>query len=97
MSSARIQHIKLQTLKLEKTIKWKTNAQCADLDEMVRAAKLKLDCGKDRTMELMPTTGFHEWVRFAYVITALYNRDRPDGAPQLLCLIRTAFIIIYFI
>ena len=92
MTSARIQHIKLQTLKLEPTIKWRSNAQCDDLDEMTRAAKLNLDCGKIRTMELMPSTDFHQWVRFAYVITALYNRDRPEGAPQLLCLIRTAFI-----
>ena len=56
MSSERIKKIKLQTIKLQSKIRWKNNANCADLSEMVRAAKLNLDCGIDRTMELMPST-----------------------------------------
>ena len=97
MSSARIQHIKLQTIKLEPTIQWKNNASCVDLREMAKAAKLGLDCGRDRTMEFMPTTGYHDWVHFAFVITKLYNRDRSDDAPELLCMIRTAYIIYLFL
>ena len=93
MKSETIQHIKLQTLKYKEIIQWKTNASCQTLKEAARAAKLGLDCGKNKTMELMPATNFHEWVHFAYVITKLYNRDRPDDAPELLCMIRTAYII----
>ena len=97
MSSERIKKIKLHTIKLQSKIKWRNNANCADLSEMVRAAKLNLDCGLDKTMELMPLTCFHQWVHFAFVITKLYNRDRPDDAPQLLCMIRMAYTNVYYL
>ena len=49
---------------------------------------MDLDAGKVKTMELMPENGFHDWVKYAYVFTRLYNRDRPAGAKKLLCIIR---------
>ena len=97
MSSARIQQIKLQTIKFQTQIRWKSNATCDNINEMVRAAKMDLDCGLERTLELMPTTCFHSWVHFAFVITRLYNRDRPANAPQLLCMIRMAYYLFIYL
>lgn len=100
MNDTRISKIKLQILKYQDRIQWKSNATCNDIDELARAAKLNLDAGKDRTLELMPAQGFHDWVTFAFVFTRLINRDRPEDEPELLDILRTAkklFIYCYFI
>ena len=87
--------MKLQVAKFQKRIHWKNNAVCNGIDEMVQAAKMGLDCGIDQTNNLMPDRGFHEWVKFCYIHTTLYNRDRPAGADELLCIIRMVFFISY--
>ena len=90
MDDARITKIKLQIIKYKDKIQWKSNAICNDVGELARAAKLNLDAGKDRTLELMPAQGFHEWVKYASTFTRLVNRDRPEDEPELLDIIRTA-------
>ena len=90
MNNTRIAKIKLQISKYENEIKWKSNAVCNDLDELARAAKMNLDAGKEQTLALMPGQGFHDWVTYAFVFTRLINRDRPEGAPELLDIIRKA-------
>ena len=80
--------MKMQVTKYQKLIQWKENATCVDIDQMVRAAKMNLDAGKEKTMELMPEYGFHDWVKYVYIHTCLYNRDRPAGAKKMLCIIR---------
>ena len=100
MNDTRIAKIKLQILKYQDRIQWRSNAICNDVNELARAAKMDMDAGKDRTMELMPAQGFHDWVTFAFVITRLINRDRPEDEPELLDILRTAksyylFILFY--
>ena len=94
MPDAKIERIKLQILKYQSKIKWKSNATCNDINELVRAAKMNLDAGYERTVALMPNKSFHAWVSYAFVYTRLINRDRPEDSPELLDIIRTA--IIYF-
>ena len=83
--------MKPRVAKYQQLIQWKNNAVCNTLDEMVQAAKLGLDCGLEKTVELTPDSGFHKWVSFCFIHTKLYNRDRPAGTPVLLCIIRTVF------
>ena len=64
--------------KYQKMIKWKGNAECNNIEEMVQAAKLGLDCGLEKTVELAPVSGFHQWVAYCFVHTRLYNRDRTS-------------------
>ena len=90
MNDERISRIKLQIIKYQDKIQWKTNATCNDIDELARAAKMNLDAGKEKTLALMPTQGFHDWVKFTFVFTRLLNRDRPEDAPELLDILRTA-------
>ena len=90
MDDTRIAKIKLQIIKYQDKIQWKSNAVCNDIDELVRAAKMNLDAGKEQTLALMPAQGFHDWVKFSFTFTRLVNRDRPDDAPELLDIIRTA-------
>ena len=81
--------MKLQVEKFQKSISWKCNAQCTDLDGLVQAAKMKLDAGQNATNLLMPKNNcFHSWAKFNYVHTCLYNRDRPEGAPKIGSIIR---------
>ena len=89
MDENRINQIKLKLLKYNDLIAWKNNATCTSVSEMVAAAKMNLDCGKDKTILLMPNKGFHAWVAYCFVYTRLYNRDRPDDEPELLDIIRT--------
>ena len=90
MNDERISRIKLQILKYQDQIQWKTNAVCNNIDELARAAKMDLDAGKNQTLALMPAQGFHDWVKFSFVFTRLLNRDRPEDAPELLDILRTA-------
>lgn len=90
MNEDRIARIKLQILKYQDQIKWKANAVCGDVDELARAAKMDMDAGKEQTLALMPSQGFHDWVKFSFVFTRLLNRDRPEDAPELLDILRTA-------
>ena len=83
--------MKPRVAKYQQMIQWKNNAECNTLDEMVQAAKLGLDCGFEKTKELMPDSGFHKWVSYCFVHTKLYNRDRTADMPELLCIIRTVF------
>ena len=78
--------------KYQKMIKWKGNAECNNIEEMVQAAKLGLDCGLEKTVELAPVSGFHQWVAYCFVHTRLYNRDRTSDMPELLCIIRMVFL-----
>ena len=80
--------MKLQVAKFQQKIKWKANASCTDLDELVQAAKMKLDVGLDKINDFMPQSCFHSWVKFTFVHTMLYNRDRPDDEPEMLCIVR---------
>ena len=89
MDEDRINRIKLKLLKFNELITWKNNATCSSIKEMVAAAKLNLDSGKENTIALMPNRGFHAWVSYCFVYTRLYNRDRPDDEPELLDIIRT--------
>ena len=90
MDETRIAKIKLQIIKYQDQIQWKSNATCLTVDELSRAAKMNLDAGKDQTLALMPSQGFHDWVKFAFVFTRLINRDRPEDEPMLLDILRTA-------
>ena len=92
MPDAKIERIKLRILQLDSRIKWKANATCNNINELVRAAKMNLDAGKDQTVALMPVKSFHDWVSYAFVYTRLINRDRPEDEPELLDIIRTAII-----
>ena len=80
--------MKLQIAKYQKLINWKGNAQCEDLDGLVAAAKNNMDAGLEATNKLMPGNCFHSWVKFNFIHTRLYNRDRPEGAPEIGCIIR---------
>ena len=93
MPDAKIEKIKLRILQYQSKIQWKSNATCNDLSELVRAAKMNLDAGFDQTVALMPNKSFHAWVSYAFVYTRLINRDRPEDAPELLDIIRTAIIL----
>ena len=80
--------MKLQVAKYQNRIQWRNDAVCNGVDEMVQASKMGMDCGREQTVKLMPTTSFHTWVKYCYVHTKLYNRDRPAGASEMLCIIR---------
>ena len=89
INNEKVATMKLRVEKYWKFIQWKNNATCQDLQEATRAAKLQLDCGAERMMELMPKNNcFHSWVAFSFVMTRLYNRDKPSNAPEMLCIIR---------
>ena len=90
----RICMMKLAVGKYQNKIQWANNATCNDVDELVRAAKMGLDCGLERTLELMPTNCFHQWVKYCFTFTRLYNRDRPADANELLCI--TRMVLSYF-
>ena len=92
LNSDKLAVMKPRVDKYQKLIKWKNNATCNTIDDMVQAAKLGLDCGLDRTKELAPETGFHDWVAYCFVHTRLFNRDRPDDSCELLCIIRMVFL-----
>ena len=97
-NTERINKMKIQVAKFQNRIQWKSNAICSGLDEMVQAAHKGMDCGLERTNQLMPDCGFHDWVKFCYIHTKLYNRDRPAGAGEMLCIIRMVlFFIVNFI
>ena len=85
--------MKLQVAKFQKRIQWRNDASCTGIDEMVQAAKKDMDCGIDQTNKLMPTHCYHAWVKFCYIHTKLYNRDRPADAGELLCIIRMVLFI----
>ena len=89
----RICMMKIQVGKFQNKIQWANNATCNDVDELVRAAKMGLDCGLERTLELMPTNCFHQWVKYCFTFTRLYNRDRPAGAKELLCITRMVLFL----
>ena len=91
MNNDKLAVLKPRITKYQQLIQWKNNAECNTLDEMVQAAKLGLDCGIEKTNELMPDSGFHKWVSYCFVHTKLYNRDRTADMPELLCIIRTVF------
>lgn len=76
--------LKMQIDKYWKQIQWKNNAVCQNLDEASRAAKLLLDCGATQMLNMMPKNNcFHGWVKFCYVMTRLYNRDRPENSQEI--------------
>ena len=81
--------MKLRVEKYQKLINWRNNAVCNSVNDLSQAAKMDLDCGLENTIKLMPTNGFHSWVAYCFAHTRLYNRDRPAGAPRMLCIIRT--------
>ena len=87
-NTSRINKMKIQVAKFQNRISWRNDAICAGIDEMVQAAKMGMDCGLDQTNKLMPTNCFHAWVKFCFIHTKLYNRDRPAGASEILCIIR---------
>ena len=90
MPDEKIAKLKLQILKLQPKIEWRSNAICNNVNELVRAAKMNMDAGLDQTTALMPDKCFHSWVSYAFVYTRLINRDRPEDEPQLLDILRTA-------
>ena len=97
-NTSRINTMKIQVSKFQKRINWRNDASCTNIDDMVQAAKKEMDCGLERTNSLMPLNGFHDWVKFCYIHTKLYNRDRPAGASEMLCIIRMVlFYFVYFI
>ena len=89
MSEEKIARIKVKLLKYNELIEWKNNASCSNISEMVAAAKMDLDAGREKTEMLMPDRSFHQWVEYCFIYTRLYNRDRPEDTPQLLDIIRT--------
>ena len=97
-NTARVAKMKLQVDKFWKFISWKNNAVCQDINEASRAAKLQLDCGAERMRELMPTNNcFHNWVSYCFIITRLFNRDRPDGVEEVICIIRMVLNCAFFV
>ena len=57
MNDTWIAKIKLQIIKYENEMVWKSNAVCNDIDELVWAAKMNLDAGMEQTHSLMPGQG----------------------------------------
>ena len=90
MPEEKIAKIKTKILKYQTLIRWRNNATCSTIKEMVTAAKMDLDAGLEQTLALMPDRGFHCWVSYCFIFTRLFNRDRPDDEPALLDIIRTA-------
>ena len=90
MPEEKIAKIKTKILKYQTLIRWRNNATCSTIKEMVAAAKMDLDAGLEQTLALMPDRGFHCWVSYCFIFTRLFNRDRPDDEPALLDIIRTA-------
>ena len=62
------------------SIQWRNNASPSDLQDAVKLAKLGMDGGKNRTLELRPIgNDFHMWMYWNDVVTFLYNRDTNIG------------------
>ena len=89
-NTARVAKMKLQVDKYWKFISWKNNAVCQDINEATRAVEMNLDCGSEKMTQFLPKNNcLNSWIKFCFIMTRLYNRDRPAGASELLCILRT--------